>query len=627
MERKINNFTRKELTEELKLLESLSPSRAKLNKLWILNKKDPAKINDNLIKLMSDHDMIWNSYQKIKNNKGSMTPGTKNETADGFNNEIVKKIENKIKNGYTWSNIKKKEIPKPGKKEKRSLGLPNFYDKIVQENIRLVLNTIYEPSFQEIDTNHGFRPNRSTETAIQRIQESSQGMTTAIEGDFRKAYDNIRKDILKKILEKKITDKKFIQLIETSFEVDIVDEKERHITNKGLGLPQGSLASPILFNIVLHEFDKQVHTIIEQILGKKNEEEKRVVKTVSRKYEIIRIKINTLKKSMNNNKDKKTNKYKNFEKHKEQKKKLRKMLIEKRNTEPMAKVKQKLFYSYTRYADDWLILTNADTKTCETIKKEINQWTKEEINLELNQEKTLITDLNKEQTKFLGFTLYKAKEKITTFKRDNKNVKRRLNIGLSVGIDQQRVLSKLRENKIINTDNYPVHTSKYLILEPWQITEVYTQKIRGLINYYYHSINNKSALSYIYYLIKYSCLKTLANKKKTSIKGIITTYGSNIKIKYSSYVWDVNNNKEVEKEKTTEFPSYLSLMDWAGEISIRKINERIKGRIEEKKEKKETILETTRKNTKLKENELEDIYSDKTNQPRDEIKFNLRSGF
>jgi group II intron reverse transcriptase/maturase len=629
MERNNNkDFTRKKLTEELRYLEALSPSRAKLNKLWVLNQENPEKINDNLIKLTADIDMIWNAYQKIKKNKGSMTQGTRMETADDFNNDTAKEIGNDIKNGYKWSEIRRKNIPKPGKKEKRPLGIPNFYDRIVQENIRLILNTIYEPLFQKTDANHGFRPNRSTESAIERVHSQSQGMTTAIEGDFRKAYDNIRKKKLLEILRKKISDNKFLNLIETSFEADIIDEKQRKISSNGIGVPQGSLASPILFNIVLHEFDIEITKIVERILNEKNQKEGRMEKTTSKNYEKVRIKINNLKRSMKNNKCKITNKYKEFEKHKTQKKELRKLLTEKRNTEPMAKVKQKLSFSYTRYADDWIILTNAEKNTCETIKKEITQWTIEKIKLELHQEKTLITDLNKEQTKFLGFTLYKTKQKIVTFERKNQEIKRRLNVGLAVGIDIQRVLKRLKEKRIINDSNKPIHSTTYRLLETWQIVEVYTQMIRGLVNYYYHSITNKSALNYVYYLIKYSCLKTLANKKKSSIKSVITNYGSKLKIKYNSYKWNVNDNKEERIEKEVEFPSYIELMDWAGEISRNKTNERIKHKREIKKlitKKNETT--SIIKKSHIKENNIEDIIQEKKVEQYNEIKFNLRSGY
>lgn len=630
-----NQTLRKLFAEQLKTYEINSPARIKLNKLLILNSKDLGKINDNLIKLTADEDMIWNSYQKIKTNKGSMTLGTEKQSPDNFTLEIVKKISIEIKKGYKWTDIRRKFIPKPGKKnEMRPLGIPNFYDKIVQENIRIILNTIYEPLFQELDTNHGFRPNRSTETAINRVRDTSQGMTTAIEGDFRKAYDNIRKDILIEILKKKISDKKFLKLIETSFDINFVEDKTKTRTsNYGVGVPQGGLSSPILFNIVLHEFDKNVLRITEEILERKNIDEERVEKTKSIKYEKLRIKINNHKRAMKNNSDKNPAKltYKDFEKHKKQKKELRKLLTQKRTTEPMAKIKQKLFFSYTRYADDWILLTNADVKTCKIIKKEIAEWASENIKLELNDDKTLITDLDTNQAKFLGFTIYKGKPKITTYIVKGVKAKRRLNVGLCIGYDQERILKRLQNEKLINEKNFPIHNSKYRILEPWQIVEVYSQKVRGIINYYYHNLTNKSSLSYFYYLLKYSCLKTLANRQKTTIKSIIKKYGSDLTMEYSKFNWDITKEKEIEKKNKIEFPSYMKIMDWAGNLSTNKLADRITARKikneEREKNKDIEITNITKSNNITKTNKIEDIILEKKMEEYNDIKFNLRSGY
>lgn len=613
-----------------------SPARNKLIKLLELNTDNPEKINDNLIKLTADEELIWNSYEKIKRNKGSTTYGTKKQTPDEFKKEIVTNISNDIKNGYKWSDIRRKNIPKPGKKnEMRPLGIPNFYDKIVQENIRIILNTIYEPIFQKLEANHGFRPNRSTESAITRIKDNSNGMTTAIEGDFRKAYDNIKKETLINILKNKISDKKFLKLIETSFDIKFIeDETKRIIDNQGIGVPQGGLASPILFNIVMHEFDKETIEIVKNFLEKKNIEEDRIEKSKSIEYEKLRIKINNHKRAMKNNSDKDSIKltYKNFEKHKQQKKELRKFLSLKRTTEPMAKCKQSLFFSYTRYADDWIILTNADVKTCNEIKKLLAEWAKINIGLELNEEKTLITDLRFKNAKFLGFTIYKAAPKIITYLLKGKKEKRRLNVGLCIGIDQERIINRLINEKIINEKRQPIHNSKYAILEPWQIVRVYTQKIRGLINYYYHSINIKGNLTYLYYLLKYSCLKTLANRQKSSIKSIILKYGNNLKMTYNTFDWDIKEGKEKKKEWVEEYPSYIELMDWAGRLSTNKITQRIGNRLENKIEQRNIEIKeknkTTKNNSVTKKNILKDIMLDPIEEPELRgIKFNLRSGF
>jgi hypothetical protein len=78
LDKKQHKKTRKELETNSKIKE-------KLLKLYSLNKENPRKVNDNLIKLVADEELIFTAYEKLKTNKGSMTPGTQPETADGMN--------------------------------------------------------------------------------------------------------------------------------------------------------------------------------------------------------------------------------------------------------------------------------------------------------------------------------------------------------------------------------------------------------------------------------------------------------------------------------------------------------------------------------------------------------------
>ena len=114
-------------------------------------------------------------------------------------------------------------VPKPGKTTLRPISIPNFRERILQDIIRNILNAIYEPTFQEYELNFGFRPLRSPEDALNKIDIEKQGMTTAIEGDIKGAFDNVnhkilmrllRKKILVSLIERLITDKRFLKLIE-----------------------------------------------------------------------------------------------------------------------------------------------------------------------------------------------------------------------------------------------------------------------------------------------------------------------------------------------------------------------------------------------------------------------------
>ena len=127
-------------------------------------------------------------------------------------------------------------------------------ERIVQESIRLILNTIYEPLFQRTELNFGFRPKRSTSDAIKKISSESQGINIAIQGDITGAYDNVNKKTLIKLLKRKISDKKLLRLIEDSLHTGTILNNK--ITHSITGVPQDGIASPIYFNIYMHQFDR-----------------------------------------------------------------------------------------------------------------------------------------------------------------------------------------------------------------------------------------------------------------------------------------------------------------------------------------------------------------------------------
>jgi RNA-directed DNA polymerase len=130
------------------------------------------KIN-NLIKMVAGPDLLAASYHKLKSNQGSLTSEVDDSSADEQSYEKFLKISEQIMNrNFKWLPVRKVYIPKPGKSQKRPLGIPSFDNRIVQESIRMVLNSIYEPIFQEIELNFGFRPKRSTAHAKNRDRKT-----------------------------------------------------------------------------------------------------------------------------------------------------------------------------------------------------------------------------------------------------------------------------------------------------------------------------------------------------------------------------------------------------------------------------------------------------------------------
>lgn len=143
--------------------------------------------------------------------------------------------------------------------KKRPLGILTFTDRLVQESIKIILTIIYEPLFQSIESNHGFRPKRSSHSALSQILLCHQEMEYALKSNVTSAYSAVNYKILIKLLKKKISDKKLLKLIELGLKTNIYFERKTIISL--ISNPQRAIVSPILFNIYMHEFDMEIEKI------------------------------------------------------------------------------------------------------------------------------------------------------------------------------------------------------------------------------------------------------------------------------------------------------------------------------------------------------------------------------
>ena len=151
------------------------------------------------------------AYSNIYAKEGNMTPGIDGKTIDGMSKEKIDSLIHKIKDfSYKPKPVKRVYIPKSNGKT-RPLGIPCFEDKLVQEVIKNILESIYEPRFSKFS--HGFRQQRSCHTALLQIKRTFTGTKWFIEGDIEGFFDNINHHILINILRKKIDDEQFISLI------------------------------------------------------------------------------------------------------------------------------------------------------------------------------------------------------------------------------------------------------------------------------------------------------------------------------------------------------------------------------------------------------------------------------
>lgn len=228
-----------------------------------LAKEKPDLKLENLYKIICNPEFLLWSYAQIKNNKGTKTAGVDGvtkidlESDESKLNEAIHELSNSLYTStYEPLPVRRVKIPKGiGKSGTRPLGIPTIMDRIVQSATKIILEAIYEPIF--LDTSHGFRPNRSCQTAINHF--ALNNWDWVIEGDIKGCFDNIKHGKLLNLLRKRIKDERFIQLInkflKAGFQMGYGTDGKIPIFATKNGTPQGGIVSPVLANIYLHEFD------------------------------------------------------------------------------------------------------------------------------------------------------------------------------------------------------------------------------------------------------------------------------------------------------------------------------------------------------------------------------------
>lgn len=468
---------------------------------------------ERLYRVLFNEEMYYIAYQRIYAKPGNMTKGVDGKTIDGLSISHIERLIDTLKDEtYQPNPSQRVYIPKKNGKM-RPLGIPSFIDKLLQEVIRMILEAIYEGSFE--NTSHGFRPTRSPQTALWSIQKSFNGTKWFIEGDIKGFFDNINHEVLMTILSERIADERFLRLIRKLLNAGYVEDWVFH--NSYSGTPQGGIISPILANIYLDKFDKYINEYIQKFnKGKRRKE-------------------NPIAKHLGHRKAKLVAKLKKTENETER----QRLLAQIREI-----VKDRLNYpagdemdsdmkrmKYVRYADDFLIGVIGSKEDCIHIKEDIKNFMAEKLKLELSDEKTLITNARK-HAKFLGYDIFVRKSN-DTHRDKNGHLVRSLDHKIVLYLTTEVMRKKLLEYdavKITVQNGKEVWKPKarpYMNnLDDLEIISQYNSEIMGFYNFY-SIANNSPVIDQFYNIMEYSMYKTYAGKYRTSKKKIIEKYKKN----------------------------------------------------------------------------------------------------
>lgn len=459
------------------------------------------------------------AYERIQAKPGNMTAGNDGNTIDGMSMKRIDSLIQRIKDfSYQPKPARRTYIPKANGKM-RPLGIPAFDDKLVQEVVRMILESIYEPTFQ--NSSHGFRPKRSCHTALQYIKRNYTGVKWFVEGDIKGCFDNVDHHVLVRILRRRIKDEYFISLIWKFLKAGYMEKWVYHNTYSGT--PQGSLISPILANIYLNELDVFMAKYAESFNCGKG---RKINPAYKKPLDVRRGKQEWLKR--------------NSAKISEEKRQKVMAEIQELNnylstvpySDPMDTEYKRVVY--VRYADDFLIGVIGSKEDAKQVKIDVGEFIKEQLHLETSPEKTLITHGN-DFARFLGYLVTVSREQNRT--RTKNGFTRRTYVGkVKLYVPKEKWLNRLLSYGALKISYDKAHGNKevwepvrrpgLIRLDDIEILNQYNAEVRGMYNYY-RLANNATVLNAFVYVMKYSMYKTFAGKYRTSMRKIIRKYCRN----------------------------------------------------------------------------------------------------
>jgi group II intron reverse transcriptase/maturase len=320
------------------------------HKLATWAQSDQTKRFDRLLRLVANREWLGEAARIVMASRGARTAGIdgidQQSMQQHLGDHLEKLREDLLHGSYRPKPVKRIYISK-AKGKLRPLGIPTLTDRIVQRAMLMAMEPIWESDFHRCS--YGFRPERSVHHAVRTVKLQLQDGSDpkgrwVIEGDLASYFDSVHHKLLLKCVRRRIRDKRFVDLLWRILKAGHIDRGLFMASSEGV--PQGGVLSPLLSNIMLHEFDIWLEA---KYLSKKVRKDRWAWNFGIQQGRPIAVREN-------------------------------------RQWKPAV--------AYCRYADDFVVIVKGTKAHAEAIREECRRFLEGDLKLTLNMEKSHITHVN-----------------------------------------------------------------------------------------------------------------------------------------------------------------------------------------------------------------------------------------
>ena len=320
------------------------------HKLATWAEEDQTRRFDRLLRLITNRTWLAEAARIVLASRGARTPGIDGIDKQRLQGNLDKHLDqlqaDLLQGIYRLKPVKRIYIPKANGKQ-RPLGIPTLTDRIVQRAMLMAMEPIWESDFHRCS--YGFRPERSVHHAVRTVKIQLQDCSYTrgrwvIEGDLASYFDTVHHKLLLKSVKQRIRDKRFVDLLWLFLKAGHIDRGLFMASSEGV--PQGGVLSPLLSNIMLHEFDMWLEA---KYLNKKARKDRWAWNFGIKQGRPIAVREN-------------------------------------RQWKPAV--------AYCRYADDFVVIVKGSKAQAEAIRIECQMFLEQTLKLTLNMDKTHITHVN-----------------------------------------------------------------------------------------------------------------------------------------------------------------------------------------------------------------------------------------